>query len=210
MGSSILIRTFVADGERLSLHVGGGITWRSDPAEEWDETVAKARGPLSSIGAVEVDGVRRRRGSSGWTARRCPPTSPTSRCSTAASSWATACSRRSGRAAGASPSSPSTSSGCAARRTCSGSSSRRPSSGCPAGDRRAPRGRGPGRPRRRRLVRITVSRGSGPRAGCSRRDEHSRPTIVIQAWPSVPPPADHLERGLVGRALGPPRPGTRS
>ncbi|HKF84903.1 MAG TPA: anthranilate synthase component I family protein [Candidatus Limnocylindrales bacterium] len=54
LGSSILIRTFVADGERLTLHVGGGITWRSDAAEEWDETVAKARGPLSSIGAVEV------------------------------------------------------------------------------------------------------------------------------------------------------------
>ena len=54
MGSSILIRTFVADGERLTLHVGGGITWRSDPGAEWDETVAKASGPLSSIGAVEV------------------------------------------------------------------------------------------------------------------------------------------------------------
>jgi para-aminobenzoate synthetase component 1 len=54
LGSSILIRTFVADGERLTLHVGGGITWRSDPEEEWDETIAKARGPLSSIGAVEV------------------------------------------------------------------------------------------------------------------------------------------------------------
>src|SRR4029078_1053095 len=45
MGTSILIRSFVADGERLTLHVGGGITWRSDPAAEWDETVAKARGP---------------------------------------------------------------------------------------------------------------------------------------------------------------------
>lgn len=56
LGSSILIRTFVADGERLSLHVGGGITWRSDPQAEWDETVAKARGPLSSIGAREVEG----------------------------------------------------------------------------------------------------------------------------------------------------------
>jgi para-aminobenzoate synthetase component I len=55
MGSSILIRTFVADGERLTLHVGGGITWRSDPEEEWDETVAKARGPLSSIGAFEAE-----------------------------------------------------------------------------------------------------------------------------------------------------------
>src|SRR6202008_167125 len=34
MGTSILIRSFVADGERLTLHVGGGITWRSDPAAE--------------------------------------------------------------------------------------------------------------------------------------------------------------------------------
>ena len=54
MGSSILIRTFVADGERLTLHVGGGIPWRSEPAAEWDETVAKARGPLTAIGAREV------------------------------------------------------------------------------------------------------------------------------------------------------------
>ncbi len=55
LGSSILIRTFVADGERLTLHVGGGITWRSVAQQEWDETVAKASGPLSSIGAVEVE-----------------------------------------------------------------------------------------------------------------------------------------------------------
>ena len=55
MQTSILIRTFVADGQRLTLHVGGGITWRSDPAAEWDETVAKARGPLSAIGGIEVE-----------------------------------------------------------------------------------------------------------------------------------------------------------
>ena len=54
MATSILIRTFVADGARLSLHVGGGITYRSDPAAEWDETVAKARGPLAAIGGSEV------------------------------------------------------------------------------------------------------------------------------------------------------------
>ncbi|MGZ3641514.1 MAG: anthranilate synthase component I family protein [Candidatus Limnocylindrales bacterium] len=54
MGSSILIRTFVADGARLTLHVGGGMTWRSDPAAEWDETGAKARGPLSALGAREA------------------------------------------------------------------------------------------------------------------------------------------------------------
>jgi para-aminobenzoate synthetase component 1 len=54
MATSILIRTFVADGQRLTLHVGGGITWRSDPAAEWDETVAKAAGPLAAIGGLEV------------------------------------------------------------------------------------------------------------------------------------------------------------
>ena len=54
MQTSIVIRTFVADGRRLTLHVGGGITHRSDPAAEWDETVAKARGPLSAIGAIEL------------------------------------------------------------------------------------------------------------------------------------------------------------
>jgi para-aminobenzoate synthetase component 1 len=54
MATSILIRTFVADGRRLTLHVGGGITWRSNPADEWAETVAKARGPLRAIGATEI------------------------------------------------------------------------------------------------------------------------------------------------------------
>ncbi|HET9613468.1 MAG TPA: anthranilate synthase component I family protein [Candidatus Limnocylindrales bacterium] len=54
MATSILIRTFVADGTRLSLHVGGGITGRSDPAAEWEETIAKARGPLEAIGGREA------------------------------------------------------------------------------------------------------------------------------------------------------------
>ena len=54
MQTSIAIRTFVADGRLMTLHVGGGITYRSDPAAEWAETVAKARGPLSAIGAIEV------------------------------------------------------------------------------------------------------------------------------------------------------------
>ena len=55
MQTSIVIRTFVADGRRMTLHVGGGITWRSDPAAEWDETVAKARGPLGAIGGEEIE-----------------------------------------------------------------------------------------------------------------------------------------------------------
>jgi para-aminobenzoate synthetase component 1 len=54
MQTSIIIRTLVADGRRMTLHVGGGITWRSDPAAEWAETVAKAAGPLRAIGASET------------------------------------------------------------------------------------------------------------------------------------------------------------
>jgi para-aminobenzoate synthetase component 1 len=54
MATSILIRTLVADGAALTLHVGGGITGRSEPAAEWAETVAKARGPLGAIGGREV------------------------------------------------------------------------------------------------------------------------------------------------------------
>jgi branched-chain amino acid aminotransferase len=46
-------------------------------------------------------------------------------------------------------------------------------------------------------LRITVSRGSWASRGLlPPRDEHLEPTIAIQAWPVVPPPADHLERGL--------------
>ena len=56
MAMSIVIRTLVADGRKLTLHVGGGITWHSDPAAEWHETVAKAAGPLRAIGAREVAG----------------------------------------------------------------------------------------------------------------------------------------------------------
>ncbi len=54
MQTSILIRTFVADGRLMTLHVGGGITYRSEASAEWDETVTKARGPLGAIGGVEV------------------------------------------------------------------------------------------------------------------------------------------------------------
>ena len=45
MATSILIRTLVADGTQLTLHVGGGITWQSDPRAEWDETVEGQRPP---------------------------------------------------------------------------------------------------------------------------------------------------------------------
>ena len=45
-------------------------------------------------------------------------------------------------------------------------------------------------------IRITVSRGPFHGRGLLPPDEVVRPTIAIQAWPVVPPPADHLERGL--------------
>ena len=57
LGSSILIRTLVADGRRLTLHVGGGMTWRSGAAAEWAETEAKAAGPLAALGSREVEAL---------------------------------------------------------------------------------------------------------------------------------------------------------
>ena len=46
-------------------------------------------------------------------------------------------------------------------------------------------------------VRVTVSRGAWMSRGLlPPRDEHLTVTMVIQAWPVLPPPADHLSRGL--------------
>lgn len=45
-------------------------------------------------------------------------------------------------------------------------------------------------------IRITVSRGVFFGRGLLPPDEHPPATIVIQAWPVPPTPADHLERGL--------------
>lgn len=44
-------------------------------------------------------------------------------------------------------------------------------------------------------IRITVSRGTSAGRGLLPPDRPSA-TVVIQAWPVPPPPADHLERGL--------------
>ncbi len=44
-------------------------------------------------------------------------------------------------------------------------------------------------------IRITVSRGTIAGRGLLPA-ERPRPTVVIQAWPVAPAPADHLERGL--------------
>lgn len=45
-------------------------------------------------------------------------------------------------------------------------------------------------------VRVTVSRGAFHGRGLLPPNETVAATIAIQAWPVVPPPADHLERGL--------------
>jgi len=45
-------------------------------------------------------------------------------------------------------------------------------------------------------IRITVSRGAIMARGLIPADASTPPTIVIQAWPVVPAPPDHLERGL--------------
>ncbi len=52
---SVVIRTLVMDGTRLSLGVGGAITADSVPDDEWDEVRAKAFGVLSALGAVFPD-----------------------------------------------------------------------------------------------------------------------------------------------------------
>jgi para-aminobenzoate synthetase len=52
---SVVIRTLVMDGNRLSLGVGGAITADSVPDDEWDEVRAKAYGVLSALGAVFPD-----------------------------------------------------------------------------------------------------------------------------------------------------------
>ena len=45
-------------------------------------------------------------------------------------------------------------------------------------------------------VRITITRGPIFGRGLLPADEHVAPTIAIQAWRVLPPPTDHLERGL--------------
>ena len=198
MQTSIAIRTFVADGRRLTLHVGGGITYRSDPAAEWDETVAKARGPLSAIGG-DRGGLSRwpLPATSGSTGGSCRPTSRTCRCSTAGSSSATGSSRRSAPGAGV----PTELADHVARL-------RRSADGLgfalPAGlDALVAGGvadllaaEGLDGPDGDASIRITVSRGPFRGRGLLPPDEDVAPTIAIQAWPVVPPPADHLERGL--------------
>lgn len=50
---SVVIRTLLIDGNRFEFQVGGGIVADSDPAEEWQETLVKARGIAAALGIEE-------------------------------------------------------------------------------------------------------------------------------------------------------------
>jgi para-aminobenzoate synthetase len=48
---SIIIRTLVADGDKVSFGAGGAVIALSDPAEEFEETAVKAAAVLRLLGA---------------------------------------------------------------------------------------------------------------------------------------------------------------
>ncbi len=52
MDLNILIRTLLVKRGRVHLQVGAGIVEESDPAREWEETLAKAQGVLLALGAA--------------------------------------------------------------------------------------------------------------------------------------------------------------
>jgi para-aminobenzoate synthetase component 1 len=56
LGTSVAIRTAVAAGGELLVHVGGGVTADSDPGEEYAETLAKGRAFFETL----QDGARAR------------------------------------------------------------------------------------------------------------------------------------------------------
>lgn len=50
---SVVIRTLLCEGNRFEFQVGGGIVADSDPADEWRETLAKARAIAEVLGISE-------------------------------------------------------------------------------------------------------------------------------------------------------------
>ena len=55
---SVVIRSAVVAGARVSVQIGGGIVADSDPGEEWEETVAKGARLLSVLGSGGTTGAR--------------------------------------------------------------------------------------------------------------------------------------------------------
>jgi anthranilate synthase component 1 len=56
MDTCIAIRTLVAHGDRVTVQAGAGIVADSDPANEYNETVNKAKAMLRAIEAAETNG----------------------------------------------------------------------------------------------------------------------------------------------------------
>ena len=54
---SVAIRILVAAAGRVSFHAGGGIVYDSDPAEEYSETLAKARGIIEAVASAGLPGA---------------------------------------------------------------------------------------------------------------------------------------------------------
>lgn len=52
---SVVIRTLIIKGDRFEFQVGGGIVAQSDPKDEWQETLVKARGIAKALGIAEED-----------------------------------------------------------------------------------------------------------------------------------------------------------
>jgi para-aminobenzoate synthetase component 1 len=52
---AVAIRTIMVEESKATIPVGGGVTLRSDPAGEYEETLVKARGALAAIGKSPED-----------------------------------------------------------------------------------------------------------------------------------------------------------
>ncbi|GJL90986.1 anthranilate synthase component I family protein [Hyphococcus sp.] len=56
---SVSIRTLIVENDIIALPVGGGVTLRSDPENEYEETIAKARGARAAMGEPALEARRR-------------------------------------------------------------------------------------------------------------------------------------------------------
>ncbi len=54
MDTCIALRTLVLQGKTAYVQAGGGVVYDSDPGDEYEETVNKARGLLKAIEIAET------------------------------------------------------------------------------------------------------------------------------------------------------------
>ena len=55
---AVSIRTLMIEDRKVTIPVGGGVTLRSNPADEYEETIIKARGALMALGDPQFTGGR--------------------------------------------------------------------------------------------------------------------------------------------------------